>query len=284
VFVCNFPGDVQASQVINLREEVTGIVRTAHPGDEAVVVIRTGGGTVTGYGLATAQLLRLKQAGLKLTIAVEQVAASGGYMMCCVGDRIVASPFAVLGSIGVLTELPNVYERLKTEGIEFQTVTAGKYKRTLTPTKKVTKQDYDKTKQDIEDIFNLFRNFVKENRPQLNIDEVATGETWFGTDALQRGLCDEIRTVDDLLTEYVDNGYDVFQVEYRPPPTESPLGKLLLPAGSNDENSGGIIASGIRWLVRTVVTAVQAELSSTMQSESWNKPINERYMAMDDTD
>jgi signal peptide peptidase SppA len=284
VFVCKFPGDVQASQVMNLREEVTGIVRAANPGDEAVVVISTGGGTVTGYGLATAQLLRLKQAGLKLTIAVEQVAASGGYMMCCVGDRIVASPFAVLGSIGVLTELPNVYERLKTEGIEFQTVTAGKYKRTLTPTKKVTKQDYDKTKQDIEDIFNLFRNFVKENRPQLDIDQVATGETWFGTDALQKGLCDEIRTVDDLLTEYVDSGHDVFQVEYRPPATESPLGKFLLPAGANNENSGGIVASGIRWLVRTVVTAVQTELSSTMQSESLNKPINERYMAVDDTD
>lgn len=126
LFVTRFPGDTTASQVAELRETVTGIVRSKQVGDECLIVLQTGGGTVTGYGLAAAQLLRLKEAGLKLTIAVEQVAASGGYMMCCVGDKIVASPFAVLGSIGVISELPNVYERLKQEGIEFQTVTAGK--------------------------------------------------------------------------------------------------------------------------------------------------------------
>lgn len=134
VYVSRFPGDATASQVATLREEVTAIVQSAKPGDEALVILQTGGGTVTGYGLAAAQLMRFKDAGLKLTIAVEQVAASGGYMMACVADRIVASPFAVLGSIGVISDMPNVYERLKKEGIEFQTVTAGKYKRTLTPT------------------------------------------------------------------------------------------------------------------------------------------------------
>jgi ClpP class serine protease len=167
-------------------------VRQAKPGDEAVVILQTGGGTVTGYGLAAAQLLRFKVAGLKLTVAVEQVAASGGYMMCCVADRIVASPFAVLGSIGVISDIPNVYERLKKEGIEFQTVTAGKYKRTLTPTKKVTQEDFIKSTADVENIFVLFRNFVGQNRPQLDMEKIATGETWFGTDAMERVLlCDE---------------------------------------------------------------------------------------------
>jgi len=121
--VTRFPGDATASQVANLREEATAIIRSAKPNDEVLVILQTGGGTVTGYGLAAAQLLRFKDAGLKLTIAVEQVAASGGYMMCCVADRIVASPFAVLGSIGVISDIPNVYDRLKKEGIEFQTVT-----------------------------------------------------------------------------------------------------------------------------------------------------------------
>merc|ERR1712072_752061 len=136
VFVMDFPGDVQASQLNELREEVTGIIRNAQPGDEALIKLQSGGGTVTGYGLAAGQLVRLKEKGLKLTIAVEQVAASGGYMMSCVADKIVASPFAVIGSIGVISEVHNVYERLKEEGIQFQTVTAGKFKRTLTPTKK----------------------------------------------------------------------------------------------------------------------------------------------------
>merc|ERR1711966_522468 len=175
---------------------VTGVVRNARPGDEALVVLQSGGGTVTGYGLAAGQLVRLKEKGLKLTIAVEQVAASGGYMMSCVADRIVASPFAVIGSIGVISEVPNVYERLKEEGIEFQTVTAGKFKRTLTPTKKVTKQDLAKSTEDIEDIFQLFRGWVKENRPQLDIDPAA----------LERGLCDEIKTVDDVVLDYIAEG------------------------------------------------------------------------------
>eukprot|EP00962_Isochrysis_galbana_P039003 scaffold13941_cov183-Isochrysis_galbana.AAC.1 len=152
LFTLSFFGDVTASQVSNLRQEVTAVLRRADPtaGDEVLLVLNTGGGTVTGYGLAAAQLSRLRAAGLRLTVAVEQVAASGGYMMACTADRIVASPFAVLGSIGVIAEQPNVYERLKREGIEFNTITAGKFKRTLTPTKKVEMADLKKEKEDIE--------------------------------------------------------------------------------------------------------------------------------------
>jgi len=147
LFVTRFPGDTTASQVNDLREEVTAIVQSAKPGDEALLILQSGGGTVTGYGLAAAQLLRFRENGMRLTVAVEQVAASGGYMMCCVADKIIASPFAVLGSIGVISDIPNVYDRLKKEGIEFQTVTAGKYKRTITPTKKITAEDVKKPKQ-----------------------------------------------------------------------------------------------------------------------------------------
>merc|ERR1712127_423190 len=149
----------------------------AKPGDEALVALQSGGGTVTGYGLAAGQLVRLKENGLKLTIAVEQVAASGGYMMACCADKITASPFAVIGSIGVISEVPNVFQRLDREGIEFLTVTAGKYKRTLTPTKKPTDEDFAKTKADIEQVLVLFKDWVKTQRPQLDIESVATGET-----------------------------------------------------------------------------------------------------------
>ena len=293
VFLTRFPGDTTASQVANLREEVTAIVRSAQPGDHALVVLQTGGGTVTGYGLAAAQLLRFKEAGLKLTIAVEQVAASGGYMMCCVADRIVASPFAVLGSIGVLTEIPNVYERLKKEGIEFQTVTAGKYKRTLTPTKKVTQVDFEKTKEDVEEILVLFRDFVAQNRPQLDIEQVATGETWFGTAALERQLCDEIQTVDNVIMEYMDQGANVYEVKYRPPPNVPALAGLFgnpdstaqqSPdlSSSNNNNSNGPLATmvqrGIRWLVQTVWNEVRRE-SMTV---SLDGGVEQRYRAESD--
>lgn len=245
VFVLNFPGDVTASQVKSLRQEVTAIIRSANAtrGDEVLLVLNTGGGTVTGYGLAAAQLVRVKAAGLKLTICVEQVAASGGYMMACCADRLISSPFAVLGSIGVITQQPNVYDRLKKEGVEFLTVTAGKYKRTLTPFKKPTEEDFDKTKEDLEAIWTLFKDFVKEQRPKLDVSLVATGETWFGKDALERNLVDELKTTDDVLLEYLDEGRDIYSVKYSEPQT-SPLGQLLPSA----TGGGGLRALAMAWL------------------------------------
>ena len=254
MFVLTFKGDIQASQVNALREEVTAVIRGAdgERGDECVVVLSSGGGTVTGYGLAAAQLARIKAAGIKLTINVEQVAASGGYMMACVGDTINASPFAVLGSIGVISEQPNVYKRLKDEGIEFTTVTAGKYKRTLTPTKKVTEEDLAKSKEDVADILKLFRGFVGKNRPQLDLDEVATGETWFGEDALEKGLCDALKTADDYLLELLDAGADIFSVRYAPPPTPPALPGLAASATEAlgaAAGAGGLRAALGSWLL-----------------------------------
>eukprot|EP00536_Pseudo-nitzschia_multiseries_P000588 jgi/Psemu1/233786/estExt_Genewise1.C_70139 len=283
VFVMDFPGDVQASQLNELREEVTGVIRNAKSGDEVLVILQSGGGTVTGYGLAAGQLTRLKEKGLKLTIAVEQVAASGGYMMSCVADRIIASPFAVIGSIGVISEIPNVYERLKEEGIQFQTVTAGKFKRTLTPTKKITKEDLAKSEEDISEIFELFKGWVAQNRPQLNIDEVATGETWFGPAALEKGLCDEIKTVDDVLLDYIDNNYNVYSVKYDPPPDiPTPLAAFFASEGGSPRMDAGednsIGRRAIRWMVRSFAEEVKAVASVDTAT-----PIEKRYMAKDDT-
>mmetsp|Transcript_39558 Transcript_39558/g.45062 ORF Transcript_39558/g.45062 Transcript_39558/m.45062 type:complete len:654 (-) Transcript_39558:117-2078(-) len=279
VYVMRFPGDTTASQVEALREEVTAIVRSAKAGDEALMVLESGGGTVTGYGLAAGQLLRFKEAGIKLTVCVEQVAASGGYMMCCTADRIVASPLAVLGSIGVITEIPNFFERLTTEGIEFSTITAGKYKRTLTPTKKITKEDIQKQKEDIEKIFNLFKSFVASQRPSLVIDDVATGDVWFGQDAVKQNLCDEIKTADSVLTEYVDKGYNVYDIKYSVPETD-PLKQALqsIPGSNYDSSNEGLFRGAMRWVVKTVMSEVRNEISSTM-----TPPIQETYMAKDES-
>ena len=236
VFKLGFAGDVQASQVEQLRQEVTAVLRAAKPSDEVVLVLNTGGGTVTGYGLAAAQLVRIKEAGLKLTICVEQVAASGGYMMACVADHIAASPFAVIGSIGVVTEIPNVYERLKKEGVVFSTITAGKYKRTLTPTKQIEAEDIAKQKEDIEQILKLFKGFVGRNRPSLDIDHVATGEIWFGPDALEQSLVDELATPDEVLLRHARDGAEVLSLRYVEPP--KPLAERV-------GGSGGVRA-GVR--------------------------------------
>ena len=196
-------------------------MRSATSGqDEVLVVLQSGGGTVTGYGLVAAQLLRIKDAGLRLTVAVEQVAASGGYMVACVGDTIVCSPFAVVGSIGVVQEIPNFYDRLKREGVEFHEITAGEYKRVLSPTKEATPKDLQKAKEDIEEVWQLFKDFVTEQRPSLDINVVATGEVWFGKRAVEIGLCDAIQASDDILTDFVDQGYDVYTVKYEEPVDE----------------------------------------------------------------
>merc|ERR1719253_716380 len=284
LYVTRFPGDVSASQLNELREEVTGILRSANPGDEALLVLQSGGGTVTGYGLAAAQLQRFRAKGMKLTVCVEQVAASGGYMMCCTADRIVASPFAVLGSIGVISEVPNAYERLKEEGIEFQTITAGKFKRTVTPTKKITKEDIKKSTEDIQEIFNLFKGFVKSQRPQLDIENVATGDTWFGEDALERGLCDELATADDVLLEFVDKGYDLYEVAYDPAPDG--VGSLLtgLPGSSSSSANRADVGGGWRGVFRSVVRGVAADVRDEVVAElSEMNSVERRYMATDNS-
>ena len=286
LYVTRFPGDVTASQLNELREEVTGILQVAKPGDEALLILQSGGGTVTGYGLAAAQLQRFKAKNIKLTVCVEQVAASGGYMMCCTADRIVASPFAVLGSIGVISEVPNAYERLQREGIEFATITAGKYKRTVTPTKKVTKEDLKKSTEDINEIFNLFKSFVASQRPQLDIENVATGETWFGEDALARGLCDELATADDVLLDFVDQGYDLYEVAYDPTPAG--VGAFSLPRSSTSSSADkagmngwrGVLKSMVRGVVADVKEEIVSELSSSMNEMN---SVERRYMMKDDS-
>eukprot|EP00574_Skeletonema_japonicum_P000729 CAMPEP_0201739910 /NCGR_PEP_ID=MMETSP0593-20130828/46027_1 /ASSEMBLY_ACC=CAM_ASM_000672 /TAXON_ID=267983 /ORGANISM="Skeletonema japonicum, Strain CCMP2506" /LENGTH=823 /DNA_ID=CAMNT_0048234205 /DNA_START=62 /DNA_END=2534 /DNA_ORIENTATION=- len=285
LYVTRFPGDVTASQLNELREEVTGILQVAKPGDEALLVLQSGGGTVTGYGLAAAQLQRFKAKNIKLTVCVEQVAASGGYMMCCTADRIVASPFAVLGSIGVISEVPNAYERLQREGIEFATITAGKYKRTVTPTKKVTKEDLKKSTEDINEIFNLFKSFVGSQRPQLDIENVATGDTWFGEDALARGLCDELATADDVLLDFVDQGYDLYEVAYAPTPVGAGAFSLPRSSSGSADKAGmngwrGVLKSVVRGVVSDVKEEIVSEFSTSMNEMN---SLERRYMMKDDS-
>lgn len=274
-FVLTFLGDTEPSQTFDLREEVTAIVRSADAarGDTVLLRLVSGGGSVTGYGLAMAQLLRLKEAGLHLTVCVEQVAASGGYMMACVADEIVASPFAVLGSIGVITEIPNVYERLSKEGVSFSTVTAGEFKRTLTPTKKLDPKDVKKTEKEVGEIFALFKGFVGKQRPQLDIDKIATGETWFGEDAIERNLADKLQTYDDLLLELHSAGVDIYSVSFKRPAKLSLVDKLGMASSAADADADARAADAPatgNWLKRVVAAAVGVPLGRPQSPYSYS--------------
>ncbi|MDD0844004.1 protease SohB [Pseudomonas sp. Gutcm_11s] len=201
VFVLDFDGDIKASATDNLRHEITALLSLATAQDEVVLRLESGGGMVHGYGLASSQLARIRQAGVPLTVCVDKVAASGGYMMACIGDKVLSAPFAILGSIGVVAQLPNIHRLLKKHDIDVEMLTAGEFKRTLTVLGENTEKGREKFQEDLETTHELFKNFVARYRPQLNIDEIATGEVWLGISALNKHLVDELKTSDEYLAE-----------------------------------------------------------------------------------
>ena len=204
VYVLDFKGSMDAHEVASLREEVTAVLAVATPQDQVVVRLESPGGVVHGYGLAASQLQRLREKQIPLTVAVDKVAASGGYMMACVADKIVAAPFSIIGSIGVVAQIPNFNRFLKNKEIDIELHTAGQYKRTLTLLGENTEEGRQKFREDLNETHHLFKDFVHRMRPTLDIEQVATGEHWYGIQALEKGLVDEMGTSDDLLLNLMD--------------------------------------------------------------------------------
>ena len=224
IYVLDFKGDTAASAVENLREEITLILSTAKAGRDRVVVrLESPGGMVHGYGLAAAQLVRLRDAGFNLTICVDKVAASGGYMMACIANEIVSAPFAVVGSIGVVAQVPNFNRLLKEKHIDFELYTAGQFKRTVTMFGENTAEGKAKFEEELQQTHELFKHFVEKYRPQLNVEKVATGEHWYGKDALELNLVDQLKTSDEYLLGLLAQ-HDVYVIETRCKPT---LGEKL---------------------------------------------------------
>lgn len=213
LYVIDFKGSMDAHEVASLREEVSAVMAVAKPQDEVLLRLESPGGVVHGYGLASSQLQRLRDKGIRLTVAVDKVAASGGYMMACVADRIVAAPFSIIGSIGVVAQIPNFNRLLKRNEIDVELHTAGEYKRTLTLFGENTEQGREKFQEDLNETHELFKQFVHQMRPSLDIDSVATGEHWFGSQALEKGLIDAIGTSDDLIIDQIA-GREVIAVHY----------------------------------------------------------------------
>ena len=239
LYVLHCKGDISASETAALREEISAIVQVAKPNDEVLLCLESPGGVVHGYGLAASQLMRLKQHNIKLTVAVDKVAASGGYMMACVADKIVSAPFAIIGSIGVVAQIPNIHRLLKKHDVDVDVMTAGEYKRTVTMLGENTEKGKQKFQQELEETHQLFKQFVSQNRPHLDVEQVATGEHWFGQQALNLNLVDEIMTSDDLLLQAMKEK-QLIGVKYVVKKS------LLQKVGKQAEESADNIA--LRWL------------------------------------
>lgn len=223
-FILNFKGDLKASAVPSLREEVSAVLEIATTDDQVVVCLENHGGVVHEHGLAASQLVRIRDREIPLVVVVDKVAASGGYLMACVANRILAAPFAILGSIGVIAQIPNFNRFMDKRGIDFEQVTAGKYKRSVTMFGKNTDKDRAKLKEELEDVHALFKGAVARYRPNLDLEKIATGEHWYGTTALELGLADELKTSDELLAELARD-HELYRLTYK---IKHPLQKRLM--------------------------------------------------------
>lgn len=214
VYILRFNGDVKAEQVSRLREEVTAVLTIAESGkDEILVDIESPGGMVHAYGFAASQLQRIRAAGVTLTVSVDKVAASGGYMMACIGEKILAAPFAIVGSIGVMANVPNFHRLLKKHDVDYDVMTAGEFKATVSMFGENTEKGKVKFRQELEETHVLFKQFVAKHRPQLTVEEIATGEIWYGSQALERKLVDEVIDSDSYLLGQRHSA-DLFEVQF----------------------------------------------------------------------
>ncbi|MCX7091514.1 MAG: protease SohB [Legionellales bacterium] len=227
LYVIDFDGDIKASQVEPLREEVSAILAVATKHDEVLIRLESPGGSVNGYGLAAAQLQRIRDRDIPITACIDKVAASGGYLMACVANQIIAAPFAIVGSIGVVAQLPNFHRWLQKNDIDVELITAGKYKRTLTVLGKNTPKGRAKFQEDLEQIHKSFRQYVLNNRSELDIDQVATGEHWLATDALNLRLIDQLQTSDEFIINKIQT-HRIFHIKVYHKPTW--LERMLHPA------------------------------------------------------
>lgn len=239
-FVIRFEGDVRASAIEHLRFEINAILTMATAADEVVVCIESPGGMVHSYGLAASQLARIRSKGIPLTVAVDKVAASGGYMMAAVANKILAAPFALVGSIGVVAQIPNVHRLLKKNEVDVEILTAGKYKRTLTTFGENTDEGREKFIEELEDVHTLFQEFIEENRANLDMDQIATGEAWYGKRALELNLIDGLITSDEYLMALCDER-DVYEIQWEV--SKRPLDRLLGKVNGTLERANNLLDS-----------------------------------------
>ncbi len=265
VYALDFHGDIKASHVLQLREEITALLTNANAGDEVVVRLESGGGLVHSYGLAAAQLARVKDAGLTLTVCVDKIAASGGYMMACVADTILAAPFAVVGSIGVVAQVPNFHDLLEKHDIDVDVFTAGKYKRTVTIFGKNDDEDKQKFQEELEQTHVLFKDFINQYRPQLDLEKVATGEHWYGSDALALNLVDKLQTSDSYLLEKIQ-GQQVYALHSRQKPT---IAEKLGFGNAAHATFQGIVKMGVGVAVDTLAEKLPEALMKVEQGKKF---------------
>lgn len=235
VAVLKFKGDIRASARFAFAKLVDEVVLNAREFKEVVVVVESPGGGVSEYGMLFAELERMRKCeeNFQLTVVVDTVAASGGYLMSLPAHKILAAPFAMVGSIGVVSFIPNIRELLEANKIKPRTFTAGDFKRTVTLTDEGDEKSAEQYKQQLALIHEQFKQALKKYRPQVELEKVATGEAWLASTTVEKELqlVDGLNTSHALLLE-MNQSFDL--VEYSSKAERKTFLKRIL--GCDDEN------------------------------------------------
>jgi serine protease SohB len=201
IAVVSFDGDVRATKRKIVSALIDELIVNKDKLSEAVVVVNSPGGSVAEYGLLYAEMERIRAAGISLTVCIDTYAASGGYLMSLPANRIVAAPFAFVGSVGVVAYSPNIHRLLKKHDIEPRLFTAGEFKRTVT----LIGDDDEEAKQhfqhQLESLHGLFLAAVKKYRTGANFEKIGTGDHWTAEESQTQnlGLVDHIATSREYL-------------------------------------------------------------------------------------
>lgn len=210
LYVIDFDGDMQASNTVQLAETTSCLLPLLRSTDKVLVRVKSSGGLVPHYGYAASQLSRLRSKA-SLTVAIDHIAASGGYLMACVAHEIIAAPFAIVGSIGVVGLVPNVHPLLKNHGIDVHEHTAGEYKRSLSPWAAVTPEKVQRYEHELSMTHELFQEFVQQYRPNLEPEVLQTGEYRYAARSVgDTGLVDKVQSSDDFIAEHLPKYHVIF--------------------------------------------------------------------------
>lgn len=178
-------------------DTVAGALREARKDKKVKAIVfrvDSGGGSAVASDTIWREVVRAKQDGKPVIVSMGNVAGSGGYWVSMHADKIVAQPTTITGSIGVVTgKLVNVGLREKI-GLAVGTLSRGEHAGMYSAIQDFSPSEWDKMQEDLDRIYDDFITKVADGRRMTKeaVHEVAKGRIWSGTDALARGLVDEL--------------------------------------------------------------------------------------------
>ena len=234
LYYLEFEGDIQASEAAKLKQEILVCLQVAKPTDVFLILVESSGGSVSNYGDLYSVMEMIKKRGHTLWVAIDRVAASGGYLISLPADKIFATPFALIGSIGVLSEVPNFGGLLDKYGVKMEEYTAGERKMNISMFRENGEEQKEHHRKKLGKIHELFKAQLVKYRGGLiekkgvDIGELMEGDFWMGENAFELGLVDELKSSVEILLDEKDH-FNILKVNYHNEPKMAGIMGMLKP-------------------------------------------------------